>query len=58
MKKGKPSPPIKPEIETFGGDYHRIDITFEPRKVPTDAHKGKTPAASKVKRKNHRRHGS
>jgi hypothetical protein len=30
----KPSKPAADAVETFGGDYHRFESVFQPRKEP------------------------
>ena len=49
MKKRKtPLPITTPAVETFGGDYHKCESTFQPRRpasAAAEANKRKAPAA-------------
>jgi hypothetical protein len=42
MKRQKPStnPPATAAVETFGGDYHRLESTFQPKTSVPPATKG------------------
>jgi hypothetical protein len=57
-KKSKQPEPTPPEtVETFGGDYHRLESTFRPRhEAPPEGKrgKGKNSGVDKEKRKESR----
>jgi hypothetical protein len=61
MKKMKQAPPEPtPGIETFGGDYHKFESTFQPRTGPAvaiEATKRKRPLPTQGKRKDSRVQG-
>jgi hypothetical protein len=56
-KRKHPEPISAETVETFGGDYHRLESTFRPRQEPPPEDKrgkGKNSAVDKEKRKDSR----